>query len=191
APFRAKEDKDFIVPRHILMCFTHVKEDGTTALHVMRAQNPSQLFNLEQIAQYALIFGWPGLENTWQGITFDFAYRMHWQTLFGFALCQALCATSAAKPAVVRWLALVMAQPGMYREAVASYNAAYPDQLMVAQYGSHLNLIQVYVPDEMAQNFSDDNALRILLHNQILLDWVDDAYTYGMVYLEQQFHNPT
>ncbi|KAG6892257.1 hypothetical protein C0995_004606, partial [Termitomyces sp. Mi166 len=47
----------------------------------------------------------------------------------------------------------------------------------------------VHVPDEMAQNFSDDNALHVLLHNQIPLNWVDHAYTYGMVYLEQQFHN--
>ncbi|KAG6883589.1 hypothetical protein C0995_012016 [Termitomyces sp. Mi166 len=61
---------------------------------------------------------------------------------------------------------------------------------MVAQYGSHLNLMQVHVPDEMAQNFSDDNALHVLLHNQIPLDWVDHAYTYGVVYLEQQFHSP-
>ncbi|KAG6894871.1 hypothetical protein C0995_013537, partial [Termitomyces sp. Mi166 len=61
---------------------------------------------------------------------------------------------------------------------------------MVAQYRSHLNIIQVHVPDEMAQNFSDNNALRVLLHNRILLDWVDHAYTYGVVYLEQQFHNP-
>ncbi|KAG6858220.1 hypothetical protein C0995_001684, partial [Termitomyces sp. Mi166 len=67
----------------------------------------------------------------------------------------------------------------------------FPDQPMVAQYGSHLNIIQVHVPDEMAQNFSDDNALHVLLHNQIPLDWVDHAYTYGVVYLEQQFHNPT
>ncbi|KAG6870873.1 hypothetical protein C0995_009981, partial [Termitomyces sp. Mi166 len=51
--------------------------------------------------------------------------------------------------------------------------------------------MQVHVPDKMAQNFSDDDALRVLLHNQILLDWVDHAYTYGMVYLEQQFHSPT
>ncbi|KAG6882358.1 hypothetical protein C0995_014890, partial [Termitomyces sp. Mi166 len=79
----------------------------------------------------------------------------------------------------------------MYWEAVASYNAAFPDQPMVAQYESHLNLMQVHVPDEMAQNFSDSDALRILLHNQILLDWVDHAYTYGVVYLEQQFHSPT
>ncbi|KAG6871974.1 hypothetical protein C0995_014368 [Termitomyces sp. Mi166 len=61
---------------------------------------------------------------------------------------------------------------------------------MVAQYGSHLNLMQVHVPDEMAQNFSDNDALRILLHNWIPLDWVDHAYTYGVVYLEQQFHSP-
>ncbi|KAG6893477.1 hypothetical protein C0995_000427, partial [Termitomyces sp. Mi166 len=47
--------------------------------------------------------------------------------------------------------------------------------------------MQVHVPDEMAQNFSDDDALCILLHNQIPLDWVDHAYMYSMVYLEQQF----
>ncbi|KAG6893538.1 hypothetical protein C0995_000233 [Termitomyces sp. Mi166 len=79
----------------------------------------------------------------------------------------------------------------MYWEAVASYNAAFPDQPMVAQYESHLNLMQVHVPDEMAQNFSDSDALCILLHNQIPLDWMDHAYTYGVVYLEQQFHSPT
>ncbi|KAG6869931.1 hypothetical protein C0995_016177 [Termitomyces sp. Mi166 len=190
SPIWGEEDKDFVVPRHIPMCFMHVKEDEMTALHIMRALDPSQPFDLKQIAQYALIFGWLGLENTWQGITFDFAYRMHWQTLFGFTLCRALCTTSAAKPMVVRQLALVMVRPGMYWEAIASYNAAFLDQLMVAQYRSHLNLIQVHVLDKMAQNFLDNNALRILLHNQILLDWVDHAYTYGVVYLEQQFHNP-
>ncbi|KAG6871769.1 hypothetical protein C0995_000287 [Termitomyces sp. Mi166 len=125
SPIRGNEDKDFVVLRHILTCFMRIKEDGTIALHVMRAPDPSQLFNLKQIAQYALIFGRLGLENTWQGIAFDFAYRMHWRTLFGFALCWALCTTSAAKPAVIP------------------------------------------------------------------LDWVDHAYTYGVVYLEQQFHNPT
>ncbi|KAG6870017.1 hypothetical protein C0995_015720, partial [Termitomyces sp. Mi166 len=81
SPIQGKENKDFVVPQHIPMRFTHVKEDGTTVLHVMCTSDPSQLFNLEQIAQYVLIFGQLGLENTWQGIAFDFAYRMHWQTL--------------------------------------------------------------------------------------------------------------
>ncbi|KAG6870439.1 hypothetical protein C0995_012982 [Termitomyces sp. Mi166 len=87
SPIWGDEDKDFVIPRHIPTCFMHVKEDGTIALHVMRALDSFQTFDLEQIVQYVLIFGWPGLENTWQGIVFDFAYRMHWQTLFGFALC--------------------------------------------------------------------------------------------------------
>ncbi|KAG6858474.1 hypothetical protein C0995_016302 [Termitomyces sp. Mi166 len=109
SPIQGKEDKDFVIPQHIPMHFTHIKKDEMTALHVMCAPDPSQPFDLEQIAQYALIFERPGLENTWQGIAFDFAYRMHWRTLFGFTLCQALCVTSTAKPAVVRQLALVMA----------------------------------------------------------------------------------
>ncbi|KAG6859241.1 hypothetical protein C0995_010481 [Termitomyces sp. Mi166 len=102
-----------------------------------------------------------------------------------------LCANSAAKSSVVRRLALVMAQPGMYHEAVASYNAAFSERPLVAQYGFHLNILQVHVPDDQACNFLDNDALHVLLHNHILLDWVDHAYTYGMVYLEQQFHNPT
>ncbi|KAG6893880.1 hypothetical protein C0995_015744, partial [Termitomyces sp. Mi166 len=68
SPIRGKEDMDFVVPQHIPTCFMHVKEDGMTALHVMHAPDPSQAFDLEQIAQYTLIFGWPGLETTWQGI---------------------------------------------------------------------------------------------------------------------------
>ncbi|KAG6871340.1 hypothetical protein C0995_005864, partial [Termitomyces sp. Mi166 len=84
-----------------------------------------------------------------------------------------------------------MARPRMYCEAVASYNAAFPERPLVAQYGSHLNILQVHVPNDQAHNFSDDDALRVLLHNRIPLDWVDHAYTYGVVYLEQQFHNPT
>ncbi|KAG6886774.1 hypothetical protein C0995_004894 [Termitomyces sp. Mi166 len=79
----------------------------------------------------------------------------------------------------------------MYHEAVASYNAAFPERPLVAQYGSHLNILQVHVPNDQACNFSDNDTLHVLLHNRIPLDWVDHVYTYGMVYLEQQFHNPT
>ncbi|KAG6895938.1 hypothetical protein C0995_012014, partial [Termitomyces sp. Mi166 len=190
-PIQGPEDMDLIEQRHIPTCFLHVKEDGTLVLRIMRAPDPAHPFNLEQVAQYALIFGWPEMENTWQGIAFNYAFHMHWQTLFGFALCQALCTNSAAKSSVVRRLALVMMQPRMYCEAVASYNAAFLEQPLVAQYESHLNILQVHVPNDQACNFSDNDALCVLLHNCIPLDWVDHAYTYGMVYLEQQFHNPT
>ncbi|KAG6858660.1 hypothetical protein C0995_014918, partial [Termitomyces sp. Mi166 len=190
-PIQGLEDMDLVKQRHIPTHFLHVKEDGTLVLCIMHAPDPAHPFNLEQVAQYTLIFGRPEMENTWQGITFDYAFCMHWQTLFGFVLCWALCTNSAAKSSVVRRLALVMARPGMHHEAVASYNAAFLEQPLVAQYGSHLNILQVHVPDDQACNFLDDDALRVLLHNHIPLDWVDHAYTYGVVYLEQQFHNPT
>ncbi|KAG6884350.1 hypothetical protein C0993_011936 [Termitomyces sp. T159_Od127] len=36
-----------------------------------------------------------------------------------------------------------------------------------------------------------DDTLHVLFHNHILLDWVDHAYTDGVVYLEQQFYQLT
>ncbi|KAG6882491.1 hypothetical protein C0992_011529, partial [Termitomyces sp. T32_za158] len=157
----------------------------------MRAPDPKKPFDLEQLAQYALIYGRPGLENTWQGIAVDFAYRMHWRTLFGFALCRALCANSAGKTTLVRRFALVMARPGLYREAVAAYAAANPTCPFVAQYGADIEIRQVHVPDDQVRNFSNNDVICILIHNCIPPDWVDHAYTYGVVYLEQQFHQPT
>ncbi|KAG6859169.1 hypothetical protein C0995_010984, partial [Termitomyces sp. Mi166 len=42
SPIWGDKDKDFVVPRHILTHFMCVKEDGTIALHVMHALDPSQ-----------------------------------------------------------------------------------------------------------------------------------------------------
>ncbi|KAG6894079.1 hypothetical protein C0992_007588 [Termitomyces sp. T32_za158] len=60
----------------------------------------------------------------------------------------------------------------------------------MAQYGADVEICQVHVPDDQVQNFSDDDVLCVLIHNRIPPDWVDHAYTYGVVYLEQQFHQP-
>ncbi|KAG6894924.1 hypothetical protein C0992_003937 [Termitomyces sp. T32_za158] len=108
-PIMRPEDMAFVECLHILAHFLRTKDDGTTAQHVMRAPDPKKPFDLEQLAQYVLIYSRPGLENTWQGIVVDFAYRMHWQTLFGFALCRVLCANSAGKTTLVQRFALVMA----------------------------------------------------------------------------------
>ncbi|KAG6876580.1 hypothetical protein C0993_002096 [Termitomyces sp. T159_Od127] len=176
-PIQGPEDMAIIEQRHISMCFLCTKDD--------------EAFDLEQIVQYALIYSQPGLENTWQGIAVDFAYCMHWQTLFGFALRRALCMNSAGKTTIVQRFALVMAHPGLYREAVAAYAAANPTQPFVAQFGANLEIRQVHIPDDQVWNFTNNDAIRVLIHNRIPPDWVDHAYMYGMVYLEQQFHQPT
>ncbi|KAG6898701.1 hypothetical protein C0993_004983 [Termitomyces sp. T159_Od127] len=187
-----QEPEDFLlVWRHqIPLCFLHVKEDGTSALHVMCTPDLNTPFNLEQLAQYAIIFGRPGMENTWQGIVVDYAYRMHWHTLFGFALCQALCANSTGKTMLVRLLALVMAWPGLYWEAVDAFNTVY-EKPFKGQLKAQVSIFQVHIVDDQVRNFSDDDMLCILLYNHILVEWVNHAYTYGMVYLEQQFYHST
>lgn len=54
-----------------------------------------------------------------------------------------------------------------------------------------LKIWQVHVPDKQAQNFSDDDTIRILLHSHILLKCINYAYAYSVVFLKQQFHVPT
>ncbi|KAG6863558.1 hypothetical protein C0993_011076, partial [Termitomyces sp. T159_Od127] len=84
-----------------------------------------------------------------------------------------------------------MARPGLYWEVVAAYAAANPTQPFVAQFGANLEIQQVHVPDDQVRNFTDNDAIRVLIHNRIPPDWVDHAYMYGVVYLEQQFHQLT
>ncbi|KAG6896388.1 hypothetical protein C0992_008626 [Termitomyces sp. T32_za158] len=67
-PIQGPEDLSMAKQQHIPLCYMHIKDDGTVALHVMRAPNPNKPFDLKQIAQYALIFGCPGMENMWQCI---------------------------------------------------------------------------------------------------------------------------
>ncbi|KAG6875874.1 hypothetical protein C0992_001983 [Termitomyces sp. T32_za158] len=189
-PMQGPEDLPFVEKQHIPSRFLHIKDDGSTVLHVMCTPDPNVPFDLDQIARYALIFGRPGMENTWQGIAVNFAYRMHWRTLFGFALCRALCTNSAGKTTLVHQMALIMVRPGLYQEAIDAFNKVY-DEPFAAQHGPQLTINQVHVPDDKVQNFSDDDTIHVLLYNRILVEWVDHAYTYGVVYLEQQFHHPT
>ncbi|KAG6871807.1 hypothetical protein C0995_016338 [Termitomyces sp. Mi166 len=77
-PIRGPKDMDLVEQQHIPTHFLRIKEDETSALRVMHAPDPAHPFNLEQVAQYVLIFGQPGMENTWQRIAFDYAFHMHW-----------------------------------------------------------------------------------------------------------------
>ncbi|KAG6874601.1 hypothetical protein C0993_000202 [Termitomyces sp. T159_Od127] len=189
-PMQELEDLPLVEHSQIPLCFLHVKEDRISALCVMCMPDPNTLFNLKQLVQYALIFGRPEMENIWQGIAVDYAYHMHWHTLFGFALCWTLCTNSAGKTMLVWQLALVMAWPGLYCEVVDTFNKVY-EKLFKGQCGAQLSIFQVHIPDDQVQNFSDDDALCILLYNQIPVKWVNHRHTYGVVYLEQQFHHLT
>ncbi|KAG6878808.1 hypothetical protein C0992_007567 [Termitomyces sp. T32_za158] len=115
--------------------------------------DPNTPFDLEQIVQYALIFGRPGMENTWQGIAVDFAYCMHWRTLFGFALCRALYANSAGKTILVQQMALVMVCPGLYCKAMNTFNKVYKEQFVPHQ-DATITIQQVHIPDDKLERLN-------------------------------------
>ena len=43
--------------------------------------------------------------------------------------------------------------------------------------------------DEVA-NITEDNMYQVMLYNHMPIDWIDHAYTYGVVFLKQQFFKP-
>ncbi|KAG6883616.1 hypothetical protein C0993_005133 [Termitomyces sp. T159_Od127] len=136
-PMQGPEDFLLVERCQILSHFLCIKEDRTSALRIMHMPDLNMPFDLEQLAQYALIFSRPGMENTWQGR----------RALFGFALCQALYTNSAGKTMLIHQLAPVMAWPGLYHEVVDTFTKVY-EKLFKGQCGAQLSIFQVHVPDD-------------------------------------------
>lgn len=82
-------------------CLTMRKEDGNLQSVVMHPPPLTQPFELNVLARYAIVFGWPGLDNVFTGLAFNLAYQIHYQTLFGYALAWAVCVSGVGCPTVV------------------------------------------------------------------------------------------
>lgn len=51
-------------------------------------------------------------------------------------------------------------------------------------------LVAPHFSDAQAVNIGDNKVLRTLLYNRVPPEWVDHAYTFGVVYLQNHFNNP-
>ncbi|KAG6886748.1 hypothetical protein C0992_002558 [Termitomyces sp. T32_za158] len=90
-------------------------------------------FDLDRLAQNLLYFSRPGMQNSVLGIAMDNAYRIHWRTMLGHALTCGLAPAGQARGRFARLFTLILARPGLYREAIADYNAAMPSTPHSAQ----------------------------------------------------------
>ncbi|KAG6834022.1 hypothetical protein H0H93_011519, partial [Arthromyces matolae] len=142
---------------------------------------------LDGTAKYALVHGRPGKVNHFQGLMVDWAYRIHWRSMFGYNLIRALGPTTSAKSTVNRQLAFIFALPHFYRDAVETANTHSYAAPFVPQDGASIELHRAHIPDNERQNFGATEALRILLRNRIPPEWIDHAYPYGVAYLDQHF----
>ncbi|KAG6882548.1 hypothetical protein C0992_011384, partial [Termitomyces sp. T32_za158] len=144
-------------------------------------------FDLERLAQNLLYFSRPGMQNSVLGIAMDNAYRIHWRTMLGHAITRGLAPAGRARGRFARLLALILARPGLYREAIAEYNAANPLAPFTPMSWTDIQLRPPHFEAAAAVNISDADVLRAMIANGLPPEWVDHAYTFGVVYLETHF----
>ncbi|KAG6882156.1 hypothetical protein C0992_012594 [Termitomyces sp. T32_za158] len=144
-------------------------------------------FDLDQLAQNLLYFSRPGMQNSVLGIAMDNAYRIHWRTMLGHAITRGLAPAGRARGRFARLLALILARPGLYREAIAEYNAANPLAPFTPMSWTDIQLRPPHFEAAAAVNISDADVLRAMIANGLPPEWVDHAYTFGVVYLETHF----
>ncbi|KAG6883798.1 hypothetical protein C0992_007739 [Termitomyces sp. T32_za158] len=144
-------------------------------------------FDLDRLAKIVLYFSRPGMQNSVLGIAVDHAYCIHWRTLLRHALTQGLAPAGQARGCFARLLTLIIAQPGLYREAITDYNAANPLTPFSPMSWTDIQLHTPHFDATVAVNITDADIIRTMLANSIPVEWVDHAYTFGVVYLETHF----
>ncbi|KAG6893913.1 hypothetical protein C0992_008186 [Termitomyces sp. T32_za158] len=144
-------------------------------------------FDLDRLAKIVLYFSQPEMQNSVLGIAVDYAYRIHWRTLLGHALTRGLAPAGRARRRFARLLALILARPGLYREAIADYNVANPLTPFSPMSWTDIQLRAPHFEATAAVNITDADVICTMLANGIPVEWVDHAYTFGVVYLETHF----
>ncbi|KAG6884409.1 hypothetical protein C0992_006395, partial [Termitomyces sp. T32_za158] len=135
-------------------------------------------FDLDQLAKIVLYFSQLGMQNSVLGIAVDHAYCIHWRTLLGHALTQGLAPAGQARGHFARLLALIIARPGLYQEAIADYNAANPLTLFSPMSWTDIQLRTPHFNATVAVNMIRLHALLAREHNQ------------GHIYAEKGLYYP-
>ncbi|KAG6893718.1 hypothetical protein C0992_008926, partial [Termitomyces sp. T32_za158] len=78
-------------------------------------------------------------------------------------------------------------RPGLYWEAIADYNAANPLTPFSPMSWTDIQLRAPRFKATAAVNITDADVICTMLANSIPVEWVDHAYTFGVVYLETHF----
>ncbi|KAG6815801.1 hypothetical protein H0H93_008973, partial [Arthromyces matolae] len=192
-PLSPADESTWGVAEHIPTRLVSRRSDGSITFPTVPNPDYTNPFHLDGQAQYMLLYGRPGKHNVTPGLIWDKAYRINYRSIFGYNLVRSLCPNNEARPAISRQFAIVCSQPGLYSEALDAYNARNPHAPFMELSGSssHLQFHRVYVPAHGKQNFTVDDAIRVLMHNRIPRAWVDHAYPFGLAFLDYQFEHPS
>ncbi|KAG6807468.1 hypothetical protein H0H92_007352 [Tricholoma furcatifolium] len=145
--------------------------------------------NITKWCQYIMHHCYPGSPNVFSGAAMDLSLRVDRRSVFGMLLCRAL-APHKGRNHFIRQFAMTVTSPGLYREAIRDYNDRFPSEPfepLPLTPGATIRLRKLKASLSQVKNLGRDDVLRLLLLNCILLDWVDHAYTYSVVYMDYHY----
>ena len=138
-----------------------------------------------------LYHGHPGTPNQFISMAFNYALQVHYCSVFGFELAQALCPMSPSGQSSFTWhLAGIVVVPGCHAEYLAELAIQTSTEPFISPSGS-VTLTQMDFGECWGPKLTVDEVLATLTANHIPLTLVDHGYTYGLHYLNHHFNNST
>lgn len=148
----------------------------------------SSLANIDDLGHYLLNYHRPGSSNSISGVAFDYAFRVGRRSLFGHVLARLLCPTGRdAQHVFRRQFILTMVLARRYREAIVEYDRAHPQSPFVPQGGPTYTLYRPRLESSRIANLNVRDVLDVLLNNRIPPEWVDHAYSFGVLALNHLY----
>ncbi|KAG6847450.1 hypothetical protein H0H93_008040 [Arthromyces matolae] len=178
-----------LTPEHLVAR----RNNGALGFPTIPHPDSSRPFDLDASARYMLMHARPGKNNESPGLIWDKAFRVHYRSVFGYNLVRALCPNNEARPSVNRQFALLISQPNLYGAVIDAYNERNPHSRFTELTGSSANvqLHRVFLPPTSKHNFTQEDAIRVLMHNRIPRAWIDHAYPFGVAFLDYHFKHPS
>jgi hypothetical protein len=127
-PRDSKAWLDRLIPRDYHSVLTGRNLEGLSGGAGVAPPSPDRVLELNHVGLWMTLHARPGTANFVHGIVMNHAFGIHQRSLFGYRLMRALAPCHRSRRVTyVRHFAVVIATPGLYREAIDTYNWEHPD----------------------------------------------------------------
>jgi len=150
---------------------------------------PSQALDIDAWAQLILHHGRPGMRNVFHGIIFDRAFRVSHRSVWGYLLGRIIAPSSTfnqkARGRVAHKFAYLVAVPTAYIKAVAAFKEEHGPGHLRDPSCRDISIMQISAVAALNPNFGRSSIVSCLLDNRIPVEWVTNAYPYGVQFVHQ------
>jgi hypothetical protein len=127
---------------------------------------PDAGLNIELWAQYVTLHARPGGPNPFVGLAFNYAYQVHYHTVFRYALSRILGPPSShARSVFVHHFSCLVAIPHRYLEYVQDWAKLHNQPPQFPSPGPNITVTRMNWASESADTMTMDDVARMLLDN--------------------------